>query len=216
MKALTINFAPASWYRRLHHIGPITWVLLALALLWVAALLWQQRQWHLHILAQEAQMQTLHAKLQARDNVKPLILKTTVTEPKARAVNLAIGKLNLPWHDLLDALEAATPSSIALLALEPDAKLRLLRASAEAKDSKEMANYLKNLRIAGFFESVLLTRHEINEQDPNRPIRFQFEARWLIGFDTRPEQKVDELLEQKLENSPQAEQLGKAQGASHE
>ena len=41
---------------------------------------------------------------------------------QAAAVNGAILQLNLPWRDLQDALAAATPASIALLALEPDAQ----------------------------------------------------------------------------------------------
>ena len=29
-----------------------------------------------------------------------------------------------------------------------------------------------------FFASVVLIKHEVNEQDPNKPLRFQFEAQW--------------------------------------
>ena len=44
-----------------------------------------------------------------------------------------------------------------------------------------MFGYLATLNHQSFFYAVLLTRHDINEQDPNRPIRFQFEAEWAQG-----------------------------------
>ena len=195
MNTLAIDFAPQSWFRRMHRVSLFAWACCILAILWIFAVLLQNFLLNQHLLVQQQQLAKGMAQIQARGNVKPIVLKTTVTETKAKAVNQAIAKLNLPWHDLLDALEAATPSSIALLSVEPDAPRRLLRASAEAKTSKEMATYLKNLRIAGFFDSVLLTKHEINEADPNRPLRFQFEARWLVGFDTPAENAQDRLDE---------------------
>ena len=41
-----------------------------------------------------------------------------------------------------------------------------------------MLGYVATLSAQPFFTSVLLSKHETNTQDPNRPLRFQFEARW--------------------------------------
>jgi Tfp pilus assembly protein PilN len=100
------------------------------------------------------------------------------TEAQAAAVNAAILQLNLPWRALHDAVKAATPPTVALLALEPDARRRTLRITAEARGSDEMLAYVDRMQRQDWFADVALTRHEINEQDPNRPIRFQLDAQW--------------------------------------
>ena len=101
-------------------------------------------------------------------------------EPPAQAgaVNAAAQQLNLPWRGLYDAVQAATPATIALLALEPDAKKNSVRITAEAKGSDDMIAYVEQLERIEWFSTVLLARHEINEQDKNRPIRFQIDAQW--------------------------------------
>jgi hypothetical protein len=101
-----------------------------------------------------------------------------VPEAQAAAVNAAVLQLNVPWRGLHDAVQAATPASVALLALEPDAKKSSVRLTAEARSSDDMFAYVARLQQVAWFDAVLLTRHEINEQDPNRPIRFQIDARW--------------------------------------
>jgi len=97
---------------------------------------------------------------------------------QAQFVNSAIGQLNLPWRDLQDAVLAATPRQIALLALEPEPRKQLLKLTAEAKSSDDMVAYVAQLKQQELFSSVTLIRHEINEQDANRPLRFQVEAIW--------------------------------------
>lgn len=94
------------------------------------------------------------------------------------SVNNAIRQINLPWHRLLRDIEAATPKDIALLSIQPDAEHSSLKGTAEAPTPSGMLNYLSQLKNVGKFESVVLTRHELNEQDPMRPYRFQFEAHW--------------------------------------
>jgi Tfp pilus assembly protein PilN len=101
-----------------------------------------------------------------------------VPPAQAGAVNASVQQLNLPWRGLHDAVQAATPANIALLALEPDAKKSTVRITAEAKSSDDMSAYVEQLERIEWFTTVLLARHEIKEQDPNRPIRFQVDAQW--------------------------------------
>ena len=93
-------------------------------------------------------------------------------------MNASVQQLNLPWRGLHDAVQAATPATIALLALEPDARKSSVRITAEAKSSDDMIAYVEALQRVEWFATVLLVRHEINEQDANRPIRFQIDAQW--------------------------------------
>lgn len=103
---------------------------------------------------------------------------TSIKREQIIAVNGAINQLNLPWRQLLRDIEEVTPREIALLAIEPDARIASLKGTAEASTADDMLAYVAALREQGGFRSVLLTRHELNEQDPMRPYRFQFEALW--------------------------------------
>ena len=93
-------------------------------------------------------------------------------------INRAIRRLNLPWDKLFEALEAAKPENVALLALEPDAEKQVLKIGAEARDSAAMLDFVQALAARPAFGAIHLVKHEINEQDAMRPFRFQIEAHW--------------------------------------
>lgn len=178
MKTLAIDFAPPSLQRTLLRTGARSWLLMlcALALCVGAALL----GWRL--LAQQrvddAQLAAAYTRAKAPVVVPVATLQPKISELQAQAVNAAVMQLNLPWRALHDAIAAATPSTIAMLALEPDARKRSMKITAEAKTSDAMIDYVEELKRQELFADVVLTRHEINEQDANRPIRFQIEAQW--------------------------------------
>jgi Tfp pilus assembly protein PilN len=177
-RRLRIDFAPASARGALARMHPLAWLALAVALgaLAQAAIVYtdlaRQRQ------GVAGQLQRLDSRLAARTAARQAPPKAPIAEEQAHAVNAAIAQLNLPWRDVLDAVEAATPATIALVALEPDAKRHVVKGTAEAKTGDEMVAYVETLKRQPFFRLVFLTRHEVNAQDPNRPLRFQFEAQW--------------------------------------
>jgi len=178
MKQIAIDFAPRTLRRTLYQTSAWTWLctLIGLAICIAAGL--AARSLFDQIDTQEATLRRVHTKLNERSDNKPVVKKVVVSDAQATAVNAAIAQLNLPWRDVFDAMEGATPKTIALLTLEPDAKRNLVRGMAEAKTSDDMIAYIEQLKKQDFFTSVLLTKHEINEQDPNKPLRFQFEAQW--------------------------------------
>lgn len=183
MKPLHIDFAPPSLLRSINHIRPLTWLLvclgLALCISFAASAINLTRERDRRAL----ELQTNQTKMVARTTPKPVAKQLHIPETQAKAVNAAIAQLNLPWHQLLDALEAATPPNIALLTIEPDAKKHLVKGMAEAKTSDDMIAYIESLKKQATFQNVVLTKHEINEQDPNKPLRFQFEAYWLTAVE---------------------------------
>ncbi len=178
MTEIRIDFAPPSLRRSLYRTSMLTWLVAI-----VSISLCLSAAWCVKGLADQYDTQTtalarLQTKLSRRNTAKPVVEKISIPEAQALAVNHAIAQLNLPWRDVLDAIEAATPKTIALLALEPDAKRNLVKGSAEAKSSSEMIAYIEDLKHQAFFTSVILNKHEINERDPNKPLRFQFEVQW--------------------------------------
>ena len=179
LKSMRIDFAPRSARRTLHHL-PLLAVAAGLAglLLCMGAalggyqLIEQQR-------ARAHQLNHLRKRQAALSAAPVAVAVTAIPEAQAAFVNGAILQLNLPWRELQDAVAAATPRNVALLVLEPDARKHLLKITAEAKNSDDMITYIEELKQQELFTGVLLTRHEINEQDPNRPLRFQLEAQWV-------------------------------------
>lgn len=178
MKRVAIDFAPKGWRQQLYRSSPWALALLALALLCCALVAWQVRGYA----ARQDELAVLQAALAARSlsaaPVRPVVQPPQLNAAQATALNDVIHQLNLPWADLGDALAEATPASIALLSLEPDARRRLLRVSAEARSSDEMLAYVARLQQSEVFSTVTLTRHELVERDPNHPVRFQISAQW--------------------------------------
>lgn len=181
MSRIEIDFAPRGLRRSLHQLPPALLAagVIGLALCVGAALagyrtLDQQHQREAHL----RHLQQRQAALAQASAARPRAAASVIAPDQAAAVNAAVLQLNLPWRELTDAVAAATPPTVALLTLEPDARKQVLRVSAETKTSDDMIAYLEQIKQQAFFSSVLLTRHEVMELDPNKPIRFQFEAVW--------------------------------------
>jgi hypothetical protein len=184
MKRVHIDFAPPSLARTVHRTGPLAWSLALLAVLLcvgAAATGWQMlaRQRVL-----DAQLALVRAQTKspatAVASAAAAAARPQIGEAQAQAVNAAVLQLNLPWRALQDAVEQATPKQVALIALEPDPRRRSMKITAEAKNSDDMIAYIEQLKGQEMFGAgaVTLLRHEINEPDPNRPIRFQLDAQW--------------------------------------
>lgn len=178
MKRTRIDFAPPGLRRTLFRTPPrLVFLLPAVLAMCVPAGVMTQRY-----VEQQQELTDLQAALAVRSAPPPVVVaaapKVTLAPAQVTAVNAAVGQLNLPWRDLAAALADATPASIALLALEPDAKRRTLRISAEAKNSDDMLAYITRLQAEEWFTGVVLMRHEVMQEDPNRPLRFQVSVQW--------------------------------------
>ncbi|MFD2273962.1 hypothetical protein ACFS07_31255 [Undibacterium arcticum] len=132
-----IDFAPASIRRSIARTGLWAWLigtaglLLCVGAAMIASELMQQRS------ALKSELRQTQTALAARALRQPaatqLATQLATSVAQALAVNGAIAQLNLPWRDVFESIESATPATIALLALEPDAKKQLVKGWAEAK-----------------------------------------------------------------------------------
>ena len=177
-KQIRLDFAPRSLRRTLFHAPPLHWIPVLCGLMVCAVALLHAFEYR----EAREEVDALHAALGARaavPAVQPAVRRApAISEAQAAATNAAIMQLNLPWRALHDAVRGATAPNIALLALEPDSRKRVLRITAEAKDSDAMLAYVDALGREEWFGAVTLVRHEVLEQDPNRPLRFQVDAGW--------------------------------------
>lgn len=177
---MKIDFAPRSLRRALFQLHPAVLALAGAGVLLCASAAYGSWQLIGQKREREHQLQHLQARVAALSATpKQEVAQTAIPEAQASFVNGAIMQLNLPWRELQDAVLAATPRTVALLAMEPDPRKRSLKITAEAKTSDDMVDYIAALKEQESFSGVVLIRHEINEQDPNRPLRFQLEATWL-------------------------------------
>jgi hypothetical protein len=94
--------------------------------------------------------------------------------------NYALQQLTVPWGTLFKAVESAGGKSIALLSMQPDIKKRTVTISGEAKDFAALLDYIRRLNTRDAFAGVSLHRHTIQQQDPERPIRFSLLAVWKV------------------------------------
>lgn len=175
MKPVRIDFsgvrpATSGWALTLFALG---------AVLCIAAV-WRVNAFSLREARVNADLARARAALTARK--PPAAAPVNLPEARVTAINAAIVQLNLPWQALFESMEQAKPKNIALLSLEPDGKKRILRVLAESKQADDMLDFVRVLREQPRFADATLTRHEINLQDPNRPLRFTIEVSWKPGL----------------------------------
>ncbi|MBN3766587.1 PilN domain-containing protein [Burkholderia sp. Ac-20365] len=178
MKRLHIDFAPSGWRRGLYRTHPVARVLTVIALLLCVFAGYRAYR----LLAHLDPLQIEAARLASRADRSARAAHASGNAPidakQAAAVNAAVARLNLPWGSLLDAVEAATPASVALLSIAPEPARALLKIEAECASSKDMIDYLKQLEQQALFERVTLVRHERMRDGTDGVIRFQIEAQW--------------------------------------
>ena len=101
--------------------------------------------------------------------------QTALETAQAKAIIL---ELNLPWKDLFEAIESYRKDDIAVLSIEPDAQKGLVRINVEAKSLDSVTAYMIYLQKIPLFRDVELVSHQIQEQDPQQPVRLMLQASW--------------------------------------
>lgn len=100
---------------------------------------------------------------------------TSLSDDTRRNLNTVIRHLNTPWQDLFDQLERLTPTDIALLSIEHDARRGSIKLQAEAKTLEALLTYAASLEQQGVFGRLTYSKYETNDQDSNKPTRLSFE-----------------------------------------
>src|SRR5262245_55632341 len=99
-------------------------------------------------------------------------------EAEIRRANTVLEQLNLPWPQLLDAIESTRGENVALLTIQPDARQRTVRVTAEAKSLGEALEYARRLGKDPRLKAVHFVNHEIVQQDAQKPVRVQLLGEW--------------------------------------
>jgi Tfp pilus assembly protein PilN len=88
-------------------------------------------------------------------------------------------RLSLPWDALFRDIESSVDEQVTLLSIEPDTEKREVRILAEAKTFNAMLDYVRRVQAISLFKNAHVTNHQIQQQDPQRPVRFVVNAQWL-------------------------------------
>jgi Tfp pilus assembly protein PilN len=97
-------------------------------------------------------------------------------EEELKHVNAMLYQLTLPWGEIVAAVEGAATRNVALLQMQPEAQQHLLKITAEAKDQDAMLEYVRRLSQARSLTNVHLLSHQVQTQDPQRPVQFSVQA----------------------------------------
>ena len=99
---------------------------------------------------------------------------------EVKSANDVINQLVLPWDQLFDSVEGATGKNVALLTIQPDKQKGMVVIGGEAKNAAAMLSYMRHLNEAKQLRDIVLMSHQIQQQDPQKPVRFNLSAKWIL------------------------------------
>jgi len=149
---------------------------------------------------------------QEKSDVSPAKLGRNTPEWQKRQAELkeanrVIDRLSMPWGLLFREIEGLASDEVTLLGIEPDTDKGEIRLIAEAKDFSAMLGYLKRMQGVPLFADPHIVTHQIQQQDPQRPVRFTVSAGWVAPVQkTEKVEKVKSLpAESAVSTSPELE-----------
>jgi len=120
-------------------------------------------------------LETAGGLLSAERRPQRAIPKERIDEAVKNAETV-VRQLTLPWASLAETIESAATKDVAILQLQPDAQQRLLRLTAEARHQEAMLEYLRRLAATQVLADVHVVSHQVQHEDPQRPIQFAVQA----------------------------------------
>lgn len=96
----------------------------------------------------------------------------------AEYANEVFARLNFSWSDLFVSLEKIGGKDATLLGLHPEGGKRRVVIDGEARDLASVLRYADALEQTSFLSDVQLQQHDIDERNPDRPVRFTLYAGW--------------------------------------
>ncbi|WP_431100482.1 hypothetical protein [Roseateles noduli] len=176
MKPLRLRFS-APWRQRLGA-GPVAMGVLLGALACLGHELWTT-------LRLDAQLREQRIALAAAQAPRPAAGSRAASAPGIPAIqvvaaNAAIRRLNLPWREVFDGLEAAAGEQVSVVSIEPEADKRLLQVGGEVATPDRMLDFVSRLKRLDAFEQVVLRHHEVASSGPSdaRPLKFIVAVTW--------------------------------------
>lgn len=149
------------------------WALLAGGILLAGLAMWR----HGELAGEIAREQGIALRLQA-DTQSPATRPRQAGASGQTAQTTVQARLELPWAHLFRSLEQLRSKHIALISLEADDRRNEATLTAEARTPEAMLAYLEDLKVRAGLQAVVLSSHEVQEEDEQRPLRFVIRLGW--------------------------------------
>jgi len=98
---------------------------------------------------------------------------------EVKQANHVLKMLGMKWDSIFAAVAAAHGEGVALLSFAPEPEKRNVKISAEAKNFSIMLEYVKRLEDQPALDAVYLQSHNLQSDNPQKPVRFVITADWL-------------------------------------
>jgi hypothetical protein len=174
MRALDLDFA------RRRSGGPAGWAMLIAGVVAAALLVVAGQRYEEELVQHRSVVRRAEQALPGAGRPAASAAEAKAQEAVLAEVRRVGALLDLPWAELFAALESIGVADVALLSLSPDARKQQVRISAEARNLEAMLDFHHRLEQTAAFRDVSLINHEIVEQAPERPVRFNLAAGWAI------------------------------------
>lgn len=172
MKRIDLNFYSR---RKLRHII-IGWTLLVIGIIAVINLYVQHNMLKVEHEKIQATLMKINAKQQASSGAGD----ARDFAPQLQRAAEVIEHLAFPWNELFKVLESNNNVDVVLISIQPDVKAGTISINAEARDWSAMLSYVRKLSNDKLFTDVHLVGHQIEQSDPQKPIRFILACAWFI------------------------------------
>lgn len=132
-----------------------------------------------------AESRMMEAKVQQFENRVARTAGTNVKRDvrslaaEVKQANHVLRMLGLRWDSVFAAVAEAHRDGIALLAFAPEPEKGIVKINAEAKNFSVMLDYVQRLEAQPALESVYLQSHNMQNDNPQKPVRFVITADWL-------------------------------------
>ena len=117
-----------------------------------------------------------NGKLVSAERMPQISMSKERLEAEVKSAESVVRQLALPWAAMVQAIEQAGTPNVALLQLQPDAETRTVKLTAEARSREAMFDYLRRLGSASALGEVHVISHQIQREEPQRPIQFSVQA----------------------------------------
>lgn len=148
------------------------WGALILTIIGVIHGMWERHQL-LTILEEQQRQLTLQAEA---NNAEPVVATQVEVNPKAeQAVKGISHALNVPWLQLMDAIQRAAGSEVTLGRIQPDAGTARIQVEGQTASVGSVFAYIKRLQGQGMFSKVVPVSVE---PVAGGIVRFKIAATW--------------------------------------
>jgi glycerol-3-phosphate cytidylyltransferase-like family protein len=171
---LELNFVESNPFD-LHKFHVISMILLCLGLVITAYTAYQYQS------SNQAYEQASAALKEIKPEKKqPIVQKETKPVPveELKQVREAVNLLSTPWNALFSAVEQIDMKDVALLSIDPSIKKQRVVFNGQAKNMQAALLYIEALEALPMLSQVYLQKHNIDQQDPYKPVGFTILAQW--------------------------------------